>query len=213
MTSPSKKRSKLILARHGESEYNAKGIWTGHLDPDLSEKGKGHAKAIGDALKSHGHEVHHAYTSDLTRSRKTWDIAHHHLTNGTKHIPTKDHAALRERNYGTLNGKNKWEVKEALGDEEFQKIRRSWDHPIPEGESLKQVYDRTIPYYLAEIKPLLDAGENVIAVTHGNTNRALIKYLEDIPDDAVANLEMPHEIVLVYYFEDGELVEKEIVAL
>lgn len=210
MTSPGdKKRSKLILARHGESVYNAQGIWTGHLNPDLSEKGEGHAKAIGNVLKSH--DVHHAYTSDLQRSQKTWDIAHHEATDGKKHIPTKSHVHLRERNYGTLNGKNKWQVKEEVGDEEFQKIRRSWDYAVPEGESLKAVYERTIPFFLQEIKPLIDDGKNVVAVTHGNTNRALIKYLEDISDDEVAGIEMPHEVVIIYHFEDGKLVKKEIV--
>lgn len=205
----SKKRSKLILARHGESEFNAKGIWTGHLDPELSPKGEGHAKAIGKVLKDH--DVRHAYTSDLKRSQKTWDIAHHEATDGKKHIPTKSHTNLRERDYGSLNGKNKWQVKDEVGDEEFTRIRRSWDYAVPEGESLKAVYDRAVPFYLDEIKPLLDQGENVIAVTHGNTNRALMKHLEDISDDQVAELEMPHEVVVIYHFEDGELVEKEVV--
>lgn len=202
-----KVHSKLILVRHGESVYNALGIWTGHLDPELSEKGEGHAAAIGQALKTH--EIHHAYTSDLQRSQKTWDIIHHHVTDGKKHIPTKSHIHLRERHYGTLSGKNKWEVKDEVGEEEFGKIRRSWDHPVPEGESLKQVYDRAIPYFLEEIKPLLDEGKNVIAVTHGNTNRALIKYLDEIADDKVAEIEMPHEVALVYEFEDGKVIDKQ----
>lgn len=205
----SKKRSKLILARHGESVYNAQGIWTGHLDPDLSEKGEGHAHAIGKVLKDHN--IAHAYTSDLKRSQKTWDIAHHEATNGSKHIPTKSHVHLRERNYGNFNGKNKWQVKDEVGDEEFTRIRRSWDYAVPEGESLKAVYERAIPVYLEEIKPLLDKGENVAVITHGNTNRALMKHLEDISDDKVAELEMPHEVVVIYHFEDGMLVEKEII--
>lgn len=204
-----KKRSKLILARHGESVYNAQGIWTGHLDPDLSQKGEGHAKAIGKVLKKH--DVHHAYTSDLKRSQKTWDIAHGEATGGNKQIPTKSHTDLRERNYGTFNGKNKWQVKDEVGDEEFTRIRRSWDYAVPEGESLKAVYERAVPFFLDEIKPLLDGGENVVAITHGNTNRALIKHLEDISDDSVAEIEMPHEVVVVYHFEDGQLVEKEVV--
>lgn len=209
MNEHSKKRSKLILARHGESVYNAQGIWTGHLDPELSPKGEGHAKAIGKVLKDH--DVKHAYTSDLKRSQQTWDLAHNEATAGSKHIPTKSHTNLRERNYGTFNGKNKWQVKEEVGDEEFTRIRRSWDYAVPEGESLKAVYDRTIPFYLDEIKPLLDEGENVVAVTHGNTNRALMKHLEDISDDKVSELEMPHEVVVIYHFEDGKLVDKEVV--
>lgn len=209
MSDTSKKRSKLILARHGESVYNAQGIWTGHLDPDLSPKGEGHAKAIGKVLKDH--DVQHAYTSDLKRSQKTWDIAHTEATSGDKHIPTKSHTNLRERDYGTFNGKNKWEVKEEVGDEEFSRIRRSWDYAVPEGESLKAVYERAVPFFLDEIKPLLDSGENVVAITHGNTNRALMKHLEEIADDKVSELEMPHEVVVIYHFEDGKLVDKEVV--
>lgn len=207
--SDTKTHATLILARHGESLYNADGIWTGHLDPDLSEKGKQHARAIGKVLKDH--DIHHAYTSDLSRSTSTWELVHHEATNGSKHIPTKSHAHLRERNYGTLNGKNKWQVKQEVGDEEFTRIRRSWDYAVPEGESLKAVYERVIPYYLEEIKPLLDAGKNVIAVTHGNTNRALIKYIEHISDSDIVSLEMPHEVVLIYHFEGGEIVKKEVI--
>lgn len=205
--SDTKKQSKLILARHGESLYNADGIWTGHLDPELSEKGKRHARAIGKVLKDH--DIHRAYTSDLSRSQATWEIAHDEATGGKNHVPTKSHANLRERNYGTLNGKNKWQVKEEVGDEEFTRIRRSWDYAVPEGESLKAVYERVVPFYLEEIKPLLDNGENVIAVTHGNTNRALIKYIENISDSDIVSLEMPHEMVIIYHFEDGEMVKKE----
>lgn len=209
MSGQPKKHGKLILARHGESVFNAQGIWTGHLDPDLSETGEGHAKAIGEAMKTH--DIHHAYTSDLKRSQKTWDIAHHVATDGGKYIPTKSHVHLRERNYGSLNGKNKWQVKDEVGDEEFARIRRSWDYAVQEGESLKHVYERTIPFFLEEIQPLLDEGKNVIAITHGNTNRALIKYLEDVSDDAVSELEMPHEVVLIYHFEDGKVIDKEVV--
>lgn len=201
------KQSKLILARHGESLYNADGIWTGHLDPELSEKGKRHARAIGNVLKDH--DIHRAYTSDLSRSQTTWEIAHDEATGGKKHVPTKSHVNLRERNYGTLNGKNKWQVKEEVGDEEFTRIRRSWDYAVPEGESLKAVYERVVPFYLEEIKPLLDNGENVIAVTHGNTNRALIKYIENISDNDIVSLEMPHEMIIIYHFEDGKMVKKE----
>lgn len=203
------KRAKLILARHGESLYNADGIWTGHLDPDLSEKGKQHARAIGKVLKQH--EIHYAYTSDLIRSMNTWNIINDEATGGSKQIPTKSHAHLRERNYGSFNGKNKWQVKQEVGDEEFARIRRSWDYSVPEGESLKAVYDRVIPYYNKEILPLLKDGKNVVAVTHGNTNRALIKYLESIDDDAITSVEMPHEFVLIYYFEDGDIVKNEVV--
>lgn len=206
--SDTKNRAQLILARHGESVYNAEGIWTGHLDPDLSEKGEGHAKAIGKLLKDH--EINHAYTSDLKRSQRTWDLAHHEATDGKKHVPTKSHEHLRERNYGNFNGKNKWQVKEEVGDEEFTRIRRSWDYAVPEGESLKAVYERVVPYFEEEIKPLLEKGESVIAITHGNTNRALIKYLENISDSDISSLEMPHETVLIYTFEDGELVDKEV---
>src|SRR5690606_23187762 len=119
--------------RHGESEYNAKGVWTGWLDPMLSPKGREHARKIGEKLRQH--DIRRAFVSDLKRAQDTWDIIHHHLTDGRKHLPTHAHQNLNERHYGVFAGQNKWQVKENVGEEEFVKIRRSWDYRLPKGES------------------------------------------------------------------------------
>lgn len=194
----------LILARHGESTMNASGVWTGHLDPPLSPKGEVQARALATLLAEQ--PIHHAYTSDLQRSKTTWEIA---AQQRSSTIPITVAPALRERDYGTYAGKNKWHVRDEIGTEAFTHLRRSWDAPIPQGESLKDVYNRVVPYYQHEIAPRLASGETVVAVTHGNTNRALIKYLESIADDAIAELEMPHNTVIVYTIDHGTIIRKE----
>ncbi|MBW3568849.1 2,3-bisphosphoglycerate-dependent phosphoglycerate mutase [Candidatus Parcubacteria bacterium] len=199
--------SKLILVRHGETVYNAKGLWTGWHDPLLSPKGKKHAKAIAEALRNYG--VSKAYTSELIRAKHTWQIIHEHIIINEQAIPVQAHQHLNERSYGKFAGKNKWQVKKEVGDAEFMQIRRSWDYRVPEGESLKDVYERAVPYLQKNILPEIAAGEIVISVTHGNTNRALIKHLDGLADEAVSQVEMPHELILVYHFENGAPVKKE----
>jgi len=199
--------SKLILVRHGESEYNAKSLWTGWHDPMLSPKGRKHAKAIALAVSDHG--VSAAHTSDLMRAMHTWEIIHDHLSQGQKNIPTIAHHDLKERNYGKFGGKNKWQVKQEVGDEVFGQIRRSWDYQAPEGESLKDVYQRSVPYLHNNIMPQINSGETVMAVTHGNTNRALIKHLDEIADHDINQIEMPHELIVIYHFENGKSIKKE----
>ena len=115
-------------------------------------------------------------------------------------------APLNERDYGDLTGKNKWEVKDEIGSEAFQGIRRGWDYPVPGGETLKDVYARAIPYFQTEILPRLQKGENILLVSHGNTSRALMKYLDQIPDDEIGSVEMPFGALLIYAFDtDSEL--------
>lgn len=186
--------AKLILVRHGESEWNQKGLWTGLTDIGLTEKGKDEARLAGEKLK--GYPIDFAFTSVLIRAKQTLDEIKSVL--GID-VPTFEDKALNERDYGIYTGKNKWEIKKEVGDLEFQKIRRSWDFQIPQGESLKQVYDRTIPYYLNVILPKLKDGKNVLIVAHGNSLRALIKYLENISDDDISKLEI--EIGEVDLFE------------
>src|SRR5581483_9927569 len=98
-------------------------------------------------------------------------------------VPSSASGNLNERNYGVFTGKNKWEIQKEVGEENFKKIRRSWDSPIPNGETLKDVYNRVVPYYEEQILPLLTAGKNVLVCAHGNSIRALIKYLDKIPDE------------------------------
>lgn len=196
----------LILVRHGESEWNEKGLWTGLTDVGLTDKGKEQSRLAGDKLK--GFPIDLAFTSILIRAKQTLDEIKNIL--GVE-VPTFEDKALNERDYGIYTGKNKWEIRNRVGDEEFQKIRRSWDSPIENGESLRDVYDRTVPYFQTEILPKLKEGKNVIIVAHGNSLRVLTKYLENISDEDIQNLEI--EIGEVDLFEidnNGVIISKKI---
>ncbi len=186
--------SKLILVRHGESLWNEKGLWTGWTDIGLSEKGKEEARLAGEKLK--GMSIDLAYTSPLLRAKQTLGEIKNVL--GLVDLQTIENAALNERNYGIYTGKNKWEIQKEVGEKQFQKIRRGWDIPIENGESLKDVYARVIPYYQTEILPKLREGENVLIVAHGNSLRALSKFIESISDADVEKLEIPTGEVLTY---------------
>lgn len=195
----------LVLVRHGTSLWNKLGLWTGHTDIHLADEGIREAKAVGRSLADI--EFHQAHVSTLTRAKQTLS---HILDELGATLPTRSHEALNERHYGVHTGKNKWEVKEQVGEEEFAKIRRSWDHPIPEGESLKQVYERVVPYFETHIKPDLTAGKNVLIVAHGNSLRALAKYLEGITDDEIGGLEIANDEAHCYRFNGSECLGKEI---
>lgn len=197
----------LVLVRHGESEYNAKGIWTGWADPLLSEKGRTQARDAGEKLKDIHFDI--AYTSVLKRAEETWDEIKKVI--GQEDLQTIADKALNERDYGDLTEKNKWEVKEQIGEEEFNKIRRGWDYPPPNGESLKMVYERVIPYYQSEILPKLKEGKNVIISAHGNSLRALVKDLDHVSDEEIPNLEMVTGGVYVYEIDSsGNVVSKKV---
>lgn len=176
----------LILVRHGKSSWNHLGKWTGLTDVDLVEEGINEAKKTGDLLK--GIDLHVAHTSMLKRTEQTLNAIKESL--GVSNLDTKRHEALNERDYGIYTGKNKWEVQKEVGDEEFQKIRRGFDTLIPEGETLKDVHQRVVPYYENHVKPDLLKGKNVIVVAHGNSLRALVKHLEDISDEAICEVEI-----------------------
>src|SRR3989344_3825265 len=197
----------LILVRHGESLWNKEGKWTGFTDIELSEKGHDEAKEAGSLLKKYPIDL--AYVSVLKRAKQTLDDI-----NATRVLPVleviKD-KALNERDYGDFTGKNKWEVKKQVGDETFTKIRRSWDYPIPNGESLKDVYSRVIPYYKKEIEPKLKMGKNILISAHSNSLRALVKYLENISDIDIPKLEIATGEIYVYQIDkEGKIVSKEI---
>lgn len=196
----------LVLVRHGESEYNAKGLWTGWTDVSLTDKGRQQARLAAEKLQDIHFDV--AYTSSLKRAIETWQEIQ---TVINQHPPTTENKSLNERNYGDLTGKNKWEVKEQLGDEKFMKIRRSWDCPPPNGESLKMVYERVVPYYEQNILPQLKENKNVIVIAHGNSLRALIKYLEAVADQDIASVEVSFSEPIVYQINhDGKVINKEI---
>lgn len=197
----------LVLVRHGESEWNAKGWWTGWADPSLTEQGREQARHAGELLKDI--QLDYAYTSVLKRAKETWEEIQ--TVTGHEKIQAIENKALNERDYGEMTGKNKWEVKEQVGEEEFTRLRRSWDYPPPNGESLKMVHARVIPYYESEILPKLKEGKNIIIAAHGNSLRALIKDLDHVSDEEIPNLEMATGGVYVYTIDtSGNVTNKEI---
>jgi 2,3-bisphosphoglycerate-dependent phosphoglycerate mutase len=196
---------KLILSRHGESVFNARSLWTGIWDVPLTKKGRHEATLMGEALA--GLSPDEAYSSALLRARDTLKII---LRTNNWHIPLHISRQLNERDYGELTGLNKWEVEKKYGDSQFSRWRRGWDAPVPDGETLKDVYNRAIPYFQTHILPSLMTGKTVLVTAHGNTLRALIKYLDDLSDDAVEKLEMPFGELLIYDFnEQGKVTKRE----
>jgi 2,3-bisphosphoglycerate-dependent phosphoglycerate mutase len=198
--------SKLVLVRHGLSEYNEKGLWAGWADPMLTPKGREEAKKTAGALTDITFDA--AYTAILRRTTETLEEMIPFLSvNNIEKISDK---ALNERNYGDFTGKNKWQVKKEIGEEEFNKLRRSWDYPVPNGESLKQVFERVVPYYTTVIEPKLKEGKNVLIVSSGNSLRALVKHLEKIADEDISTLEIGTGEALVYEIDkEGSVVNKE----
>lgn len=197
----------LILVRHGESLWNAKGLWTGLTDIPLSEKGRKESKLVALALKNVKFDI--AYTSPLIRAKQTLDEIKRVLS--YRKLETVENGALNERDYGDLTGKNKWKIEKEYGEEKFTKIRRGWDYPIPSGETLRDVFNRVVPYYKQEIFPKLKEGKNALIVAHGNSLRALVKYVENISDKDIEKLEIATGEIYIYSFdEEGSIVSKEI---
>jgi 2,3-bisphosphoglycerate-dependent phosphoglycerate mutase len=198
--------SNLILVRHGESQWNEKNLWTGLTDIGLTEKGKEQARLVGEKLKTISIDI--AYTSVLIRAKQTMDEIKNVL--GID-FPILENKALNEKDYGIYTGKNKWEVKKEVGEKEFMQIRKSWDYIIPNGESLKMVYERVLSYYLNEILPKLKDNKNILVVAHHNSLRALTKYLENIADDEISSVEIQVGEADVFDIdENGNVVSKKI---
>jgi len=211
---------KLILLRHGESEWNAKNLFTGWVDVELSEKGLLEAARGGQLLKEAGLLPDVLHTSLLKRAINTADIA---LTNcGRTGIPTKRSWRLNERHYGALQGKDKAATLKEYGEEQFQLWRRSFDVPppaiadddqysqkndpkysnlgeqLPKTECLKDVVARVIPYLTGEITDDLKSGKTVLITAHGNSIRAIVKFLDAISDADIAAVNIPTGIPLLY---------------
>src|SRR3989344_292157 len=184
----------LILVRHGVTDWNVEGRWHGLTDIPLNEKGRKQAREAAKLLS--GMRVDSVYTSMLSRTTQTYDEICSTL--GLV-CPFIAHPALNERDYGIYTGKNKWEVEKQLGHEKFINLRRSWNQPIPEGEALRDVYNRVVPFYKQKILQDLKSGKNVLVVSSGNTLRALIKYLENISDEDISKLEL--NFAEIYLFE------------
>lgn len=199
--------AKLFLVRHGKSEWNKLGLWTGWTDVNLVDEGKEEARKAGEFLKDESIDI--VYTSELKRTHQTFDELKHAAGKG--HLTHTSHGALNERHYGIHTGKNKWQVKEEIGEEMFQAIRRGWDTKIPEGETLKDVHARVMPYYEEKIKADLISGKNVLVVAHGNTLRALIKHLDGLNDLEVEDVEVGTGEVHSYTIDEiGKVLQKEV---
>lgn len=189
---------KLVLIRHGESEWNLLGKWTGWTDVSLTEKGAADACKMGEILKQENLKFDEIFTSKLKRSQET---ARNILkTQGQNNLSLQEKTELNERDYGEYTGMNKWEVKEKVGEEKFNAIRRNFVEPIPGGETLRDVFDRVVPWFVREILPKVKTGENILLVAHGNSLRALVKFLEKISDDDIAKFEMTFGVILAYDF-------------
>ena len=215
----------LVLLRHGESEWNAKNLFTGWVDVDLTAKGETEARRGGELLKQQGVLPDVVHTSVLRRAIRTSELALHAAD---RHwIPVKRHWRLNERHYGALQGKDKKQTKETYGEEQFMLWRRSYDVPPPpiedgdeysqfadaryadlppelkpRTECLKDVLLRALPYWYDQVVPDLRAGKTVLVAAHGNSLRAIVKHLDQISDEAIAGLNIPTGIPLRYDLDD-----------
>lgn len=191
---------KLVIVRHGQSQWNKENRFTGWIDIDLSPAGEEEAEKAGEKLK--GYKFDLAFTSDLIRAQRTLDIILEKT--GHNHIPVKKDKALNERMYGDLQGMNKDECRKKFGEEQVKIWRRSFDIPPPNGESLKDTSDRVLPYYHKEIEPELKKGKNILISAHGNSLRALMMFLEKLTKEEILQTEIPTGSPKEYVF-DGNL--------
>ena len=197
--------SKLIILRHGESEWNKLNLFTGWEDVSLTDQGKIEAKLAAFAIQNLKVDVNHAYTSALKRAKDTLEIVLYILK---KDIPIISDQALNERNYGSLTGMNKDEARNKWGDEQVKLWRRSYDVAPENGESLKDTCERTIPYFKKNILPKLYDGENVIITAHGNSLRSIIMYVEELSEKEIISVEITTGIPIVYEYENKNIIKK-----
>jgi 2,3-bisphosphoglycerate-dependent phosphoglycerate mutase len=211
----------LVLLRHGESTWNADGLFTGWVDVGLSEQGAAEAVSGGELLRESGLRPDVLHTSVLTRAIQTANLALEAA--GLLWLPVRRSWRLNERHYGALQGKNKAQTRQEFGDEQFMLWRRSYDVPppplpdddqysqvadpryallppdlLPRTECLKDVLNRMMPYWQDAIVPDLAADKTVLVTAHGNSLRALVKHLDGISDEEIAGLNIPTGIPLVY---------------
>lgn len=197
----------LVLVRHGQSVWNAKNLFTGWKDVELTDVGVAEAKKGGVMLKGEGIAFDIAFTSALIRAQHTLEIILEEM--GQSGLETIKDQALNERNYGDLVGLNKAETAKKYGDEQVHIWRRSFDIPPPGGESLKDTAERVLPYYDAHILPEMLAGKNVIVSAHGNSLRALIMRLDNLRPDEVTQLNLATGVPIIYRLNaDGTVSEK-----
>ena len=201
------KSRNLVLVRHGQSEWNAKNLFTGWKDPGLTDQGLAEAKNAGKLILDESIQFDFMYTSMLSRAQKTGDIILGVLNH--KEIPIVKNKALNERDYGSLAGLNKDDARKKWGKEQVHIWRRSFDIPPPDGESLKDTADRVLPYFEAEIMPKVISGSSILIAAHGNSLRALIMKLDSISSEDIVKLEIPTGAPIQYEFtSDGIVVKK-----
>ena len=216
---------KLVLLRHGESQWNLENRFTGWTNVDLTHKGEKEAGKAGELLNQEGIEFDVVHTSLLKRANRTMEICIDEM--GLGNVSKKYDWRLNERHYGSLQGLNKAETAEKHGDEQVLIWRRSYDvrppeldlddkrHPrfdklysemsaslLPNSECLKDTVDRFMPYWFDVIKPEIEEGERVLIVAHGNSLRALVKYLDQISDEDILKLNIPTGVPLVYELDE-----------
>ena len=197
----------LVLVRHGQSVWNAKNLFTGWKDVDLTDVGVEEARRAGLALKAQGIRFDIAFTSALIRAQRTLEIILKEL--GQDGLETIRDQALNERDYGDLVGLNKEEMAAKVGAEQVHIWRRSFDVAPPGGESLKDTAERTLPYFEDRILPEVFAGKNVIVAAHGNSLRSIVMKLDDLSQDEVTQLNLATGVPIIYRLNvDGSVAEK-----
>ncbi len=197
----------LVLVRHGQSEWNAKNLFTGWKNPGLTETGVKEAISAGKLIKDEKINFDTMYTSELIRAQLTGNTILEIINQSD--IPIIKDIALNERNYGSLAGLNKDDARKKWGEEQVHIWRRSYDVPPPDGESLKNTAERVLPYFNKEILPKVVSGSNILIAAHGNSLRSLIMQLDQLSKEEILNLEIPTGAPIKYIFDEhGKVVEK-----
>ncbi|MCC0021984.1 MAG: 2,3-bisphosphoglycerate-dependent phosphoglycerate mutase [Nitratireductor sp.] len=197
---------KLVLVRHGQSEWNLKNLFTGWKNPDLTEQGVTEAHEAGKALKAEGLVFDIAFTSVLTRAERTCQIILDEV--GQPDLETLHDEALNERNYGDLAGLNKDDARAKWGEEQVHVWRRSYDVPPPgdEGESLRDTGARVWPYYMQEILPRVLSGQTVLVAAHGNSLRSLVMVLDRLSKEEITKLNLATGVPMIYELKSDSTV-------
>ncbi|MCB1651164.1 MAG: 2,3-bisphosphoglycerate-dependent phosphoglycerate mutase [Alphaproteobacteria bacterium] len=199
----------LVLLRHGQSQWNLENRFTGFYDVDLSDKGEAEARAAGEMLKSLGVDFDHVFSSTQLRANRTAELALNAAGQADLYSNMVRHPHMRERDYGDLTGLNKDETRAKYGDEQVHIWRRSYDVAPPGGECLKDVVENRVrPYFAEHIQPLLDNGENVLIVAHGNSLRAVLITLGVETPETINDAEFPTGKPLVFEFDNGTIVKR-----
>ncbi len=192
----------LVLVRHGQSEWNAKNLFTGWKDPGLTPVGEKEAANAGSLIKDRNIKFSMMFTSALKRAQITGEMILEGIDQ--THIKVVKNQALNERDYGDLAGLNKDDARKKWGEEQVHIWRRSYDMPPPGGESLKNTAERVLPYFNSSILPKLLQGENILVAAHGNSLRSLVMQLDNLSKEEVVALEIPTGAPIIYSFAGKE---------